>query len=371
MPTRRSALSNAPSIQPPQPRPLPQDSGARRLAGAMDVPIEQVVPDPRQPRRDWGHDRGAGRLEELAASVREFGILQPLLVREEGTLPDGRQRYAIIAGGRRHAAARHIGLSSLPVVVCEADIVRVRTMQLIENLQRQDLNPTDEARAYEELLHLGPYTPPELARHLSVSAQHVRDRLRLLADQVLADAVARGQISARAARDIAQLPHEEMQGFRGRIQAGERLQSNDVAAARARLAALGLSNPRLKRGERSEGDAPGTQGRTAGTGDVDALAPGAGSSRVPVPVAAPATDSAAAPAPPPVPAVAALPPEDASPVPKLVDTREFSIVRLIARQGERVQRLEALAALREDLEWLSGGPRPDGVSGGEPAVPVG
>ena len=82
-------------------------------------------------------------------------------------------------------------------------------------------------------------TPPTLAAQLHISAQHVRDRLRVLADQALADAVQRRQISATAARDIKQLPDEEVMAFRNRVLAGERLQTNDVAAARARLAAAG------------------------------------------------------------------------------------------------------------------------------------
>ena len=117
MPVPRKNLANAPKVQAPQPRALPQDTGARRRPAELEVPIEQLVPDQNQPRRDWVHQDGQARLEELAASVREFGILQPLLVREEGALADGRQRYAIIAGGRRFAAAQIAGLSMLPCVV--------------------------------------------------------------------------------------------------------------------------------------------------------------------------------------------------------------------------------------------------------------
>src|SRR6185437_13485999 len=169
-----------------------------------------------------------------------------LLVREEGTLPDGRQRYLIIAGARRRAAAERAGLGMVPVVVRGAEQARIRVLQLIENLQRQNLSWLDEARAYQELIDTETLTPPTLAARLHISAQHVRDRLRVLADQVLADAVERRQISATAARDIKQLPDEEVMAFRNRVLAGERLQTNDVAAARARLAAAGVINPRRK-----------------------------------------------------------------------------------------------------------------------------
>src|SRR6185437_13153656 len=213
MPGSRKREAEVAVVRTAQPRSTAAAvSGAteRRLAGAMEVPIEQVAPDPAQPRRDWDHDDGRQRLQELADSIREFGLLQPLLVREEGTLPDGRQGYRIIAGARRRAAAERAGLTMLPVVVRGAEQARIRVLQLIENLQRQNLSWLDEARAYQELIDTETLTPPTLAARLHISAQHVRDRLRVLADQVLADAVERRQISATAARDIKQLPDEEV-----------------------------------------------------------------------------------------------------------------------------------------------------------------
>lgn len=101
-------------------------------------------------------------------------------------------------------------------------------------------------------------TPEAVARRLHVSGQRVRERLRLLADQVLADAVERQQISATVARDIMRLPDEEIARFRQRVLAGERLQSNDIAAARARLDAAGVTNPRRKGGGRPAREAPTT-----------------------------------------------------------------------------------------------------------------
>jgi ParB family chromosome partitioning protein len=238
MATRRGRGAEVAIVRPAQPRTDPQAiAGAteRRLAGALEVPLNQVVPDADQPRHDWQHDDGERRLKELAASVRE-----------EGTLPDGRQRYVVVAGGRRLAAAAMAGLTTLPVVVSGQEPARVRVLQLIENLQRQNLSPLDEGRAYQELIDLRGIKPTEVAALIHVSAQHVRDRLRLLADQVLADAVARRQISATAARDIRQLPDEVMMEFRNRVLAGEHLQTNDIAVARARLAAEGVINPRRK-----------------------------------------------------------------------------------------------------------------------------
>ena len=230
--------------------------GPRALPEALLLPLAQVVPDPGQPRRDWAHDEGAQRLEELAASIKEFGVLQPLLVREDGYLDDGRTRYAIVAGGRRRAAATIAGLEAVPVVVRGGEVGRIRVLQLIENLQRQDLSPLDEARAYQELLDAAGLSAEALAGQLHVSGQHVRERLRLLADQVFADAVQRRQISATAARDIMRLPDDEIARFRVRVLAGERLQSNDIAAARARLDAAGVTNPRHKGGGRRAATPP-------------------------------------------------------------------------------------------------------------------
>lgn len=259
-------------VRPAQPRTTSQAvAGAteRRLIGALEVPLEQVLPDPTQPRRDWAHDDGERRLAELAASVEEFGVIQPLLVREEGTLADGRQRYVIIAGGRRREAAERAGLASLPVLVRGEEALRVRVLQLVENLQRQGLSPLDEARAYQELIDLEGFSPPALAARLHLSAQHVRDRLRVLADQVLADAVERRQISATAAREITKLPDDEVLTFRGRVLAGERLQTNDVAAVRARLAASGIVNPRRKVARSGAGNDSGA-GRTPAAPDPPA-----------------------------------------------------------------------------------------------------
>lgn len=249
MPARNRREAEVAVVRPAQPRSTDRAvAGAteRRLPGAMEVPIEQVVPDVSQPRQDWAHGEGADRLDELSSSVREFGILQPLLVREDGTLEDGRQRYVIIAGARRRTAAERAGLAALPVVVRGEESARIRVLQLIENLQRQDLSPLDEARAYQELIDAEGLTPPQLAERLHISAQQVRDRLRVLADQVLADAVQRRQLSMTAAREIKKLPDDEVMRFHARILAGEHLQTNDIETTRALLAAAGIVNPRRK-----------------------------------------------------------------------------------------------------------------------------
>ncbi len=234
---------------PAPPAPAPPAEG-RPLAGALEVDIDQVMPDPGQPRKDWEHDEGERRLEELAGSIREFGILQPLLVRRDGELGDGRSRYTVIAGGRRLVAAQRVGLPRLPIVVSGEDGYRIRIMQLVENVQRQQLNALDEARAYQELLDIQGFTPPKLAEQVNVSAQTIRNRLRLIADEVIAAAVGKGQVTVEAANILNTLPDEEVLGIKERIAAGDQLRKADLLTVRARVQASGKINPRYKGGGR-------------------------------------------------------------------------------------------------------------------------
>src|SRR5918911_3375749 len=208
------------------------------VSGAVSVPIDKVERDPDQPRRDWRHAEGYQRLDELTQSIKEFGLLQPLVVRRVA------DHYVVIAGGRRLVAARRAGLREVPVIVRDEEGARVRVLQLIENLQRQQLSPLDEARAYQEMLEIDALTTGGLAARLHVSTQTVRDKLRLLRDQVLADAVERRQIAATVAREINKLPDDVAEELRKRIQAGEKLQVSDIDEIRAHLAAAGVVNPR-------------------------------------------------------------------------------------------------------------------------------
>jgi len=232
--------------RPPLKASAPVDA-ERALPGALSVPIEQIVPDPDQPRRAMD----SGRLAELAASLKEHGVLQPLLVREDGYLEDGRTRYMIIAGGRRHAAAQQAGLTRLPLVVRDSEGATRRLTQLAENIQRQELAPLDEALAFQELMDAEGLTAEELGKRLHITGQHVRDRILLLTDEVVALAVQRQQISPTVARDVLRLPNESRAHLRARIDAGEAVAKSDVTRARAHDAAGGVINPRAKGGGRA------------------------------------------------------------------------------------------------------------------------
>ncbi len=218
----------------------------RSLVGALLVPIEQITPDPDQPRKDMGGDR----LVELANSLKKYDMLQPLLVREAGFLDDGRTRYMIVAGGRRYAAAQQAGLVRLPVVVRESEGATLRVTQLIENVQRQDLAPLEEARAFQELMDAEGLSAEKLGARLHISGQRVRDRLLLLTNQRVSDAVQRDQIPVTVAAEILRLPDEGQRQLSPRIDAGEALDRATVREVRDTLKAAGVANPRAKGGGR-------------------------------------------------------------------------------------------------------------------------
>ena len=167
------------------------------------LPIQKVEPNPDQPRRDFDPEE----LDALAASIAEHGLIQPLTVRE---MPNG--YYQIIAGERRWRASRQAGLKELPVVVIEADDQKVMELALIENLQRQDLNPVEEASGYRALLVEYGMTQDAIAESVGKSRPAVANALRLLhlPDEVL-EMVRSGVLSAGHARAVLTLKTEKLQ----------------------------------------------------------------------------------------------------------------------------------------------------------------
>lgn len=167
------------------------------------LPLQKVEPNPRQPRRVFDEEE----LQALADSIAEHGIVQPLAVRDEG---DG--YYMIIAGERRWRAARLAGLDEVPVVVLEADDRTVMELALVENLQRQDLNPMEEAEGYRVLMEDFGLTQEQTAERVGKSRPAVANALRLLAlpDEVR-ELVESGALSAGHARAILSLSSEKLQ----------------------------------------------------------------------------------------------------------------------------------------------------------------
>jgi ParB family chromosome partitioning protein len=135
------------------------------------APIEFVSPNPRNPRRSFAEDD----LEDLTQSIREHGIVQPVVVR---TMPDG--KYEIIAGERRWRAAQRAGLTAVPVVIRDVTDRVALELAIIENVQRADLNPVEEAQGYQLLIDEHQYTQADLGQVIGKSRSHVANTLRLL-----------------------------------------------------------------------------------------------------------------------------------------------------------------------------------------------
>ena len=169
----------------------------------QQLPIYKVEPNPDQPRQDFDEEE----LQALADSIAVHGIIQPLTVRE---MPNG--YYQIIAGERRWRAARMANLSDVPAVIIEADDKKAMELALIENLQRQDLNPLEEALGYQTLMNEYGLTQEEAAGRVGKSRPAVANALRLLGlCSEVQERVRKGELSAGHARAILQLKSEKKQ----------------------------------------------------------------------------------------------------------------------------------------------------------------
>ncbi|MBA4379433.1 MAG: stage 0 sporulation protein J [Anaerolinea sp.] len=172
--------------------------------GISYVPVNQISPNPRQPRQDMNTDE----LGELTASIREHGVLQPLIV----TPIEMGGQYILIAGERRLEAAKHAGLSSVPVIVRPATDQQRLELALIENVQRADLSPLEEAEAYRQLSEDFSLSHEDIAQRVAKSRVAVTNTLRLLKlPDVVKNALVEGHISAGHARALLALPAPEAQ----------------------------------------------------------------------------------------------------------------------------------------------------------------
>ena len=171
--------------------------------GSVSLPISQVEPGLNQPRKRFDQES----LADLADSIRTHGIIQPLTVRR---LASG--YYQIIAGERRWRAAKAAGLTEVPAVIIEADDRKVMELGLIENLQREDLNPAEEARGYQVLMEEYGLTQEQVAQRMGKSRPAITNTLRLLAlPEDLLKLVEEGQLSAGHARAILGAPSPALQ----------------------------------------------------------------------------------------------------------------------------------------------------------------
>jgi ParB family chromosome partitioning protein len=208
------------------------DEGRRQAAGAaaggaIEVPLASLKPNPRQPRRSFRDET----LRELADSIRSRGVLQPILVEQSGEAG-----YTVIAGERRVRAAKLAGLERVPVIVRALAADERLELALIENIQREDLTPIEEARAYRELIDARGLSQEEVARRVGKDRSTVANSLRLLKlPPPMQAAVERGELTAGHARAILSLvnPADQELLFKRVVEDGLSVREAEQQAAEA------------------------------------------------------------------------------------------------------------------------------------------
>ncbi|MBR6120039.1 MAG: ParB/RepB/Spo0J family partition protein [Oscillospiraceae bacterium] len=201
--------------------------------GVTTVPLHRVEPNPLQPRKEFEPEA----MQALADSIAEHGLIQPLTVREtQGGY------YQIIAGERRWRAARQAGLEEVPVLIIEADDRKVMELALVENLQREDLNPMEEAQGYRTLMEDYGLTQNETAQRVGKSRPAVANALRLLSlSDELAELVRSGTLSPGHARALLGLKNEKL-----RQQAAQRIIALQLSVRQAETLCKNLDKTREK-----------------------------------------------------------------------------------------------------------------------------
>lgn len=175
-------------------------ASSSNAASETKLPIEDIVPNPNQPRIHFNETE----LRELSESIQEHGVLQPLLVRKHGN------GYEIIAGERRYQASKLAGLEELPVIIKDVNDEEMLALALIENLQRSDLNPVEEAKGYRQLIDASGMTQEALSKAVSKSRSAITNSLRLLdLPEVVQQMIFEGKLTAGHARAILAVPYED------------------------------------------------------------------------------------------------------------------------------------------------------------------
>lgn len=181
-------------------RSLPAEE--EETKGSLMVKISLIEPNRDQPRKDFNEEE----LQELAESIKNYGVLQPLLVQKKGT------SYELIAGERRWRAAKLAGLKEVPVVLREYSKQQAMEIALIENVQRADLNPIEEAQAYQQLVKEFHLTQEEIAARVSKNRATITNAMRLLKlDEEIQNLLIKGAISSGHARAILSLEDKQLQ----------------------------------------------------------------------------------------------------------------------------------------------------------------
>ncbi len=183
--------------------PAPESTANSATGGATSLKISEIEPRSNQPRKTFDHEP----LEALADSIAQFGVIQPIVVREN---KNGAGTYEILAGERRWRAAKMAGLDEIPAVILEGDDLKAAQVSVIENVQREDLNPIEEALAYQTLLDGFNLTQEEVSKQVGKSRPAIANLLRLLdlPDDVL-ELVKAGKLSSGHARALLGLKNQD------------------------------------------------------------------------------------------------------------------------------------------------------------------
>ena len=173
------------------------------------IRISDIQKNPYQPRKEFSKEK----IEELAQSIKENGLIQPIIVRQSPVIG-----YEILAGERRYRASIEAGLSEVPVIIKKLSDQEMMVHSIIENLQREDLNPIEEAKAYQSLIEKG-YTHADIAAKMGKSRPYITNLVRLLTlPDFILNEVEAGKLSQAHARLLIQLPLKEQKNLLNRIQ---------------------------------------------------------------------------------------------------------------------------------------------------------
>ena len=216
---------------------LDNDTSDSSGEGGVMLRLTDIEPNKNQPRKEFDEQA----LSELADSIREHGIIQPLLVRRLET-----GGYQLVAGERRWRAARMVGLAEVPAVIKELSEVQVMEMALIENLQREDLNPLEEANGYKELMNACNLTQEQVAKRVGKSRSAVANSLRLLnLPQEIRPFVVQGSLSAGHAKALLGIEDraEMLKLAREAAEKGLSVRETEKKAAKLRETAESVENP--------------------------------------------------------------------------------------------------------------------------------
>lgn len=181
---------------------IPKDETAGVKDNINEIPVEKIKPNPLQPRNEFKIEK----LEELADTIRTYGVIQPIIVQKR------KDDFILVAGERRFRAAKIAGLETIPALIKDYDKNQLMEITLVENLQREDLNPIEEAAAYKRLVEEFSLSQEEIGRKLGKSRSAIANALRLLSlcDEVK-NYLVQGELSAGQARPLLALENDEEQ----------------------------------------------------------------------------------------------------------------------------------------------------------------